>query len=98
MKTRTRIATLLAATIAAAALGAGTATAAPPQPDRMSLTSMARHYHCNIVATPGPDWFHGKTVRGWIIGNQWKGYFHIDPALVGWEPHGDGWIKAVCQF
>lgn len=98
MNTHTRIAILFTAVLTTSMLAVGTANAARPQPDRMSLDSMARYYHCNIVATPGPDYFHGKIVRGWLIGNQWKGYFHIDPALVGWEPPYDGWIKAACQF
>lgn len=85
--------------VALVALGLiGTAGASKPQPDRFDLVSMARYYHCNIVGTPGLDYFHGNRTRGWIIGGARKGYFIIDPALVGWEPHGRDWIKAVCQF
>ena len=98
MNTRTRIAALLTAALAVTTASISTADAARPQPQRGSLDSMARYYHCNIVTTPGTDYFHGKIVRGWLIGEPRKGYFHIDPRLVGWEPHGHDWIKAACQF
>lgn len=80
----------------------GTASAARPQPDRTSIVSMARYNHCDILATPGPDWFRGHIVRGWIIGVERKAYFVIAPASVGWEgpvgPRGRMFVKAVCQF
>lgn len=89
----------LAAIVAALAITtAGNADAARRQPDWTSLDSMARYYHCDIVATPGPDWFHGNKIRGWIIGVEGKGYFHAHPSFWGWEPRGHDWIKAVCQF
>ena len=71
---------------------------ARPRPDDTRIVSMARYYHCNIVATPGPDWFHGHTVRGWIIGVEGKRYFHAHPSFWGWEPRGPDFIKAVCQL
>lgn len=100
MNARTYAAALVVAFLTAVVpvTWADTAQAARPQPQRGSLDAMARFYHCDIVATPGPDYFHGKVVRGWLIGEPQKGYFHIDPALVGWEPHGRDWVKAACQF
>src|SRR5262245_66311123 len=96
---RIRLAAFVAAFITATPIlwTASPAQAAPPQPDRMSITSMARHWHCDILATPGSDWFHGRPPgHGLLVGNRWKGYFHLSWQQVGWEPPRT--IVAVCQF